>query len=340
MRHCDGQQWSWWDGAANQGRDYADWQRIGQDDDADSTCTSNLSGDHLVRSCKRPFRGKHGHHLRDRASRGDLPKVRQHSGPLPTSVGHRRSPRPSPMMRRPVSVPVCTPVRGRDLLRISPGGTGHSGRAGVVSPVTRFQLAPFSATWAPSEGATGYDVQWRSASFHGGFPATWHEATTTDTSLALPFHAGDTVCFLITAFNDGGSSPGSEGCTAAPVDDRALRVSGGSWTRTKAPRHYRGTATTSKAQGSTLVLEGIETRAICLIVEDHPDGGVVDLLWNGRLLRRISTDGPAGRRCVGIRPWVRAPRRHRHESACIHQANRWSSTDSGFRASDALVDSP
>ena len=302
MRHCDGQQWSWWDGAANQGRDYADWQGIGQDDDADSTCTSIYPE---ITSFV-PARGLAGSTvtISGIALAGAISLRFDNTQALFQQVSDSEITATVPDGATTGPICVTTPVQGWCTTEDFTVAPDPPAAPVIVSPVTRFQLAPFSATWAPSEGATGYDVQWRSASFHGGFPATWHEATTTDTSLALPFHAGDTVCFLITAFNDGGSSPGSEGCTAAPVDDRALRVSGGSWTRTRAPRHYRGTATTSKAQGSTLVLEGIETRAICLIVEDHPDGGVVDLLWNGRLLRRISTDGPAGRRCVGIRPWV------------------------------------
>jgi parallel beta-helix repeat protein len=170
----------------------------------------------------------------------------------------------------------------------------------ITSPAGPFRLAPYNVTWTASAKADGYNVRWRSARYDGGFPSTWTEDTTASTSYALPAPIGETTCFQVGAYNIGATTWSSIRCTALPLDETTLKPSPG-WSTVNATDLYQGAALRTKIQGSTLRLTGIETRQIALLIQRRPGGGQVDVLWNGRLLRSISTSA------LAVRDQVRVP---------------------------------
>jgi hypothetical protein len=199
-----------------------------------------------------------------------------------------------------VIMPIQGTVCGADAFSVLPPAAPV-----MMSPVGRFQLDPFAATWMPSQGASSYGVTWRSAPYNAGF-AAWSVPTgTTGTSQLLPFAPGNTTCVMVTAVDGGGSTPGPQTCTAVPLDDRGLTPASGTWTKLTGVPYYRGTATRSKFQNSTLTLTGVKVVAITLVIEARPSGGSVDVLLNGQLLRTVSTAATVtqDRKLVSIASW-------------------------------------
>ncbi len=305
LRHCSAQQWMWWDGATNQHLSYGGWGGVGQDTGAASTCTSvypeissftpvqapvdspvSITGSGLTGATSVKF--------------GGVPASFQD-----VSDSHIDATVPQGAATGPICV--ITPAQGwctSSDFTVGPTQIAEPQKPIVTSSAASFRLGPYDVTWSPSEGATGYGVRWRSAPFTKGFPHRWHRTTITGTAIGSPFAPGDTTCFLIDAFNASGASNSARACAAAPVDDRSLRGSRGAWTESSAGRLYQGTATRSRRRGATLRLRAVKARAISLLVQERPGGGTVDVLWNGVLLRRVSTRADViGRRLVRVVSW-------------------------------------
>jgi hypothetical protein len=153
----------------------------------------------------------------------------------------------------------------------------------------------FGLAWTaddPDSGIATYDVRWRRAPVNGslGPYSMWREGTSSSSST---FNAspGYTYCFSVRATDRAGnrSGWGQERCTTMPISARNLKAEP-MWLPTIAGDHYDGTALTQLAQGATLSTGVVKARRIALIASRSPLGGVVDVLWNGKRLKRIELD--------------------------------------------------
>lgn len=133
--------------------------------------------------------------------------------------------------------------------------------------------------------------------------AAFGDATVVGNNLkASPFAfkgaPGRTYCFE-TQSVDGLSNLGARSalrCTSVPLDDRALGAKG--WTRANGSGHFEGTLTTTSTKGRTLTRAGIKAKRVALVAHRVPNGGKVEVRWNGTLVRTISLKGTAAKKKV------------------------------------------
>lgn len=160
----------------------------------------------------------------------------------------------------------------------------------AVDPERQFQVAPgFAVTWS-APGGVSYDVRFRRARPKDAFdPYVVWQAGTTATSAGFRASPGSTYCFSTSA-RDATTVPrpwGAEACTALPVDDSSFRKHG-SWRRRSGPGYYLGNFSVATRRGATLSLAGVEARRLALVATRCRGCGVVDVLLDGKRLKRIN----------------------------------------------------
>jgi acid phosphatase type 7 len=171
----------------------------------------------------------------------------------------------------------------------------------------RFQLdTRFAVSWRATDadsGVASFDVRvLRIGPAGNRYPIqSWLDATA-DTSAHFEGVPGSTYCFSARARDEVGnvSAWSSWECTALPLDDRALRPHGG-WTRDDADDFYLDTRSSTTRSGARLVRTRLSARHLGLLAVECPGCGVVELRWNGALLRRVnlSSDRRRGPQVVG-----------------------------------------
>lgn len=150
----------------------------------------------------------------------------------------------------------------------------------------------FTVAWSAVDAfgdVAGTDVRYRSAAWNNAFgnSVAWL-TNASDGSAAFTASAGSTYCFSARSTDSNGRiGPwSSERCTAAPVDDRALRPAGG-WTRGTNAGYYQGTYTSTRTNGATLALDGIQGRYLALMATKCVTCGKLRVSLNGTVLRTI-----------------------------------------------------
>ena len=171
----------------------------------------------------------------------------------------------------------------------------------------RFQLSTtFPVAWQATDADSGvgsFDVRVRRTGPDGTrHPVrSWLDATTS-ANAGFEGVPGSTYCFSVRARDREGNESGwsSWRCTALPLDDRALHRHGG-WTRALADGYYLGTKSTTSHSAAQLVRTRLSARRLALVAVRCPRCGVVELRWNGNLLRRVnlSSDRPHAPGIVG-----------------------------------------
>ena len=164
----------------------------------------------------------------------------------------------------------------------------------------------FPVAWRATDADSGvgsFDVRVRRTGPDGTrHPVrSWLDATTS-ANAGFEGVPGSTYCFSVRARDREGNESGwsSWRCTALPLDDRALHRHGG-WTRALADGYYLGTKSTTSHSAAQLVRTRLSARRLALVAVRCPRCGVVELRWNGNLLRRVnlSSDRPHAPGIVG-----------------------------------------
>jgi subtilisin family serine protease len=159
-----------------------------------------------------------------------------------------------------------------------------------IDPSRPFQRArEFTVSW-DAPGGTFFDVRYRRARAKGAFDAyvIW-QAGTTSTQAAFRSSPGSTYCFSTSA-RDGSEVPrpwGAESCTAIPLDEGIFKRRG-PWKRKVDAGSYLADYVVSGKRGASLVAAGLEARVLVLVATRCRGCGTVEVLWNGRRLRRIN----------------------------------------------------
>jgi hypothetical protein len=174
-----------------------------------------------------------------------------------------------------------------------PAAAGVPSAPTLVSPSRPFvKQKSFLVSWTASTaeaGIQGYEVQYRTARWNGGFGAyaTW-QAMTAATSAKFVGSPGSTYCFSVRALDLAGavSAWSAEACTAVPLDDRALAAKG-RWFRERGRGYYLRTYSLAFAKGAALSRSGVVAKQLALVATKC-DSGRVKIFWNGTLLKEIS----------------------------------------------------
>ena len=161
----------------------------------------------------------------------------------------------------------------------------------------------FDVTWSATDSLTGVKTTDVISS-----SAAWNSATFSDPEVvgdnlaAGPFHQsggfGRTYCYEIQAVDEANNlgQRSARRCTAVPLDDTALLGSG--WGRAAKSGQFNGTWTTTSTKGRTLTRPGIRAKRLALVANRLPNGGLVEVRWNGALVRKVSLKGTAVTRKV------------------------------------------
>lgn len=108
---------------------------------------------------------------------------------------------------------------------------------------------------------------------------------------------GATYCFQARAVDTAGNgTTTAKRCTTVPLDDVSLAGSG--WTRAAKSGQFKGTWTTTTTKGRTLSRSGISAKSLALVANRVSNGGLVEVRWNGTLLKKISLKGAAATKKV------------------------------------------
>jgi len=159
-----------------------------------------------------------------------------------------------------------------------------------VDPERQFQAAPtFAVAWS-APGAAFYDVRFRRAGPKDAYdPYIVWQAGAMATGAAFRASPGSTHCFSTSA-KDATAVPrpwGAEACTAVPLDDSSFRKRG-PWKRKSGAGYYLGNFSLATKRGATLSLAGLEARRLALVATRCRGCGVVEVLLDGKRLKRIN----------------------------------------------------
>ncbi|HWJ11330.1 MAG TPA: hypothetical protein VNS46_18255 [Nocardioides sp.] len=172
---------------------------------------------------------------------------------------------------------------------------------------------PASTVTAPAPQVTRktFDVTWSAVDALSGTKSTdvfvssapWNSATFSDDKLvgdnlaSGPLHVtgglGRTYCYQVQSVDKVNNLGlrSARRCTAVPLDDTALAGSG--WTRAAKSGQFNGTWTTTTTKGRILTRTNIRAKRLALVANRLSNGGVVEVRWNGTLIRKISLKGTA-----------------------------------------------
>lgn len=173
----------------------------------------------------------------------------------------------------------------------------------VTAPGAQVISKVFDVKWSAIDALAGTkssDViasssAWNSATFT---PAAVVGDDLTSGSLQVNALLGRTYCYEVQAV-DKVNNPGQRSarrCTTVPLDDRSLAGSG--WNRATKAGQFRSTWTTTSTKGRILTRTGIKARRLALVANRVSNGGVVEVRWNGTLVRKISLKGTAATKKV------------------------------------------
>jgi hypothetical protein len=149
----------------------------------------------------------------------------------------------------------------------------------------------FVVNWSARDdesGVASYDVRYRRTDSRASNRLRSWLLATTATGASFRGASGSTYCFSTRARDRAGNvSPWSPtGCTALPLDDRALTARG-AWRRASVSGSYLHTVSTSRSNRAALVRFGVRARRLALLVTRCPGCGSVNVYWNGSLLRTV-----------------------------------------------------
>ena len=170
----------------------------------------------------------------------------------------------------------------------------------LPDPLGAFQRdRRFDVDWTGSDETSGLDefrVEVREAALKGGWSPWTEWLTTPETSASFLGKPGRTYCFRVSAADlVGNSSEPETACTAVPANDRGLNRKG-SWRDRSAGRSYLGTFTVSKQRGDRLIVGRVRAREITLVHTRCRRCGKVEVLFKGKVIRRLSLRAPTTKR--------------------------------------------
>jgi hypothetical protein len=152
---------------------------------------------------------------------------------------------------------------------------GTKPSATVTAPTSPFTLAKqITVRWSGSDNGSGidhYQLRYRRAASTGNFPKSWTTpsswSTLKVTKATASVAAGYDYCFQVRAVDRAGNVSGwsSSKCTAAALDDRALKASTG-WARRTGRAYYLGTVTSGTQKGATLSKSGLALDRLAVVV--------------------------------------------------------------------------
>jgi hypothetical protein len=179
----------------------------------------------------------------------------------------------------------------------------------ISSPTTFVQLSTgivlsYSATDSAGAAAVTYDTQYKKAHWNGDFGAWTPLATgTPSTSKTVNGAPGNEYCLRVRAHDAAGNtSPWVSRCVVIPLDDRALSILSGDWTRATSAGTYQGTLTTTTAQGAKLRLVGAHVDRVALVVTECPTCGKVGIYLGGAPWTTVNTYASTTRKQVILLP--------------------------------------
>lgn len=115
---------------------------------------------------------------------------------------------------------------------------------------------------------------------------------------------GRTYCFSVRARDRAENLSGwsSESCVTTPLDDRALKMTSGRWTRLTDRYSLDGTVSRTSTHGATLSLGESRGRQVGLVMTTCTGCGRVGVYVGGRLVTTVATysRGTARRKLVGV----------------------------------------
>jgi hypothetical protein len=158
-------------------------------------------------------------------------------------------------------------------------------------------------------GVASYDVRWRSARLDRalGHFKTWQNGIRARDA-TFEGTPGRTYCFITRATDRAGNRSGwsPEVCTTTPLRAADLEARE-LWVPAVGPVFYANGARIAALQGSTLRTGRVRAKRLALVASRFPSSGVVDVMWNGELLRRIDLagDGVRSRLLIELTPFSR-----------------------------------
>ena len=163
-----------------------------------------------------------------------------------------------------------------------------------LGALPEWTLAPSTQVrWTST--ATSAELQRQSGRSHEVTRSGWSVAADpAGSSTTVPVAPGATHCFRARSHGEGVSLGefSAQRCTTTPVDDRSL---GGSskWKAASSSRYFNGRASWTTKKGRALTTGVRHSLAIAVVVSTCPTCGKVNVLWQGRTVKRISLRGPA-----------------------------------------------
>ncbi|WP_435771829.1 hypothetical protein [Nocardioides sp. SYSU DS0651] len=178
--------------------------------------------------------------------------------------------------------------------------------ATVTGPGPQVVSTSVPVTWTATDtiaGVKNTDVIVSSAPWNSG---TFSNPTVVgDNQLASPYgfkgSFGRTYCFEVQSVDNANNlgARSAKRCTAVPLDDLSLKGSG--WNRKKKSGHFNGTLTFTSTKGKVLTRTGVRARRLVLVAAKAPNGGKVQVTWNGKSIGTISLKGTAAKKkAIGI----------------------------------------
>ncbi|QSR28904.1 Hypothetical protein CFH99_0140 [Nocardioides aromaticivorans] len=176
-------------------------------------------------------------------------------------------------------------------------------RADVTAPGPQVTSKAFDVTWSATDSLAGLkssDVIASSAAWNSG---TFSDPEVVGSNLVSgPLHVsgglGRTYCYEVQSEDlvENIGQRSARRCTSVPLDDTALLGSG--WSRAAKSGQFNGTWTTTSTKGRTLTRAGIKAKRLALVANRVPNGGLVEVRWNGTLLKKVSLKGAAATKKV------------------------------------------
>ncbi|HEX6208641.1 MAG TPA: S8 family serine peptidase [Actinomycetota bacterium] len=176
----------------------------------------------------------------------------------------------------------------------------------TTGPTTVFDRLPvyqraraFDVSWTAEDATSGLEalrVDVRETKQRGAWSSWTEWEAASGTSAAFQGKPGRTYCFRLTATDLAGNASGLESaCTAVPANERSFERRG-SWKRRSAARSYLGTFTESERRGDRLIVGRVKARTIALVHTRCKRCGKVEILFKGKVIRRLSLKAPKVKR--------------------------------------------
>jgi hypothetical protein len=168
-------------------------------------------------------------------------------------------------------------VQFRKSVGLSWAGSDNVGGSGIKDYTVEVSKAPAKGTFGPYAPITALtNTPLTTATFKGA--------------------TGYTYCFKVKARDNATPFPNvsplsAANCTEIPVDDRALKVLKGPWTRNKDAHSYVGTLTETHSKGATLTIAKVHARQIGIMWKTCGGCGAFQLIIGTTKFAPINTKG-------------------------------------------------